>query len=248
MASTLIGAAEADPSIRFAFSDLADGNMSRVVGPADPRARARLASAVGVGIDDLVFMRQVHGSDVAVVGPDERGRGLGDHTQAVGPADALVTFDPGVALVVQVADCVPVLLWDPGRAVAAVHAGRGGVEADVVDATLRTMAAPAPDRVTAVIGPAIGGCCYEVEAELAERVAASVPAAGVSPVRTTTTWGTPSLDLVSAVAAQLTAAGVGDVRHEGGCTRCVDGAWFSHRRDPHGGRQAGAIVRGRRHA
>ena len=232
------GAVAADPGVRFAFSDAADGNMSLTVGDADGDARRRLGASLGVAPQDLVFMQQVHGSGVAVVGSGDRGRGLADHASGVPSVDALVTFDADVALAVLVADCVPVLLSDPGRAVAAVHAGCGGVEHGVVAATVAAIAPPAPARVQAVIGPAIGGCCYEVEPELAERVAADVPAA-----RATTTWGTAALDLPAAVAAQLRSAGVSDVRQVGGCTRCDGRRWFSHRRAPGRGRQAGAVVR-----
>ena len=59
-----------------------------------------------------------------------------------------------------------------------------------------------------------------------------------------TTWGTASLDLPAAVAAQLRALGVEDVRPSPGCTRCAgDEGWFSHRRDPASGRHWGVVVR-----
>lgn len=243
MPSTLTGETAADPSIRYTFSDATGGNVSLVVGAPDATARARLAAAVAAEADDLVFMQQVHGRDVAVVGDDERGRGLLTHDDGVPAVDGLVTFAPGVALVVQVADCVPLLLADPGRSVAAVHAGRGGVMTDVVGAALGVMAPERPERVSAMIGPAIGGCCYEVQDELAARVTADVPSA-----RATTSWGSVALDLPAAVTAQLDAAGVTDVVRVGGCTRCTPRRWFSHRREPGVGRQAGVIVRGWRHA
>lgn len=243
MPSTLTGTTGADRSIRFAFSDAADGNVSLAVGASDADARQHLADAVGVGTGDLVFMRQVHGAGVAVVGGNDRGRGLHVHGDGVPSVDALVTDAEGVALVVQVADCVPVLLADPGRTVAAVHAGRGGVVSGVVAAAVDAMAPTVPSQVEAVVGPAIGGCCYEVGQELVDDVAAEVPAA-----RARTTWGTPSLDLPAAVVAQLATAGIEQVTRVGGCTRCTPSRWYSHRREPGAGRQAGVVVRGRRHA
>jgi YfiH family protein len=241
--STLTGVTGADPSIRFAFSAAPDGNVSLAVGAPDAGARPRLADAVGAKPDDLVFMQQVHGSGVAVVGAGDRGRGLHAHDDGLPSVDALVTTDEGVALVVQVADCVPVLLAVPGHAVGAVHAGRGGVTGGVVGAAVAAMAPADPARVEAVVGPAIGGCCYEVEQGLAAEVAALVPEA-----MATTTWGTPALDLPAAVTAQLAAAGVGRVQRLGACTRCTPGRWYSHRREPGAGRQAGVVVRGPRHA
>lgn len=245
-ASPRTGETTADPAVRFAFTGTAEGNVSLTVGTPDAEARARLAAAVGVGVGDLVFMQQVHGSGVALVGATDRGRGMDDHDDGIADVDALVTTAAGTALVVLVADCVPVLLADPDRSVAAVHAGRGGVVRGVVAAALDVMAPARHGAVEVRIGPAIGGCCYEVPAELADEVAAAHPAA-----RATTTWGTPSLDLPAAVESQLRARGVERIRHAGGCTRCDGDRWFSHRRDPGAGRQAGVVVRaahGRRHA
>lgn len=237
-AGALTGTVASDPTVRFAFSGSADGNMSLAVGPADAAARPHLAQALGVDARDLVFMRQVHRGDVAVVTAAHRGRGVRAHADAVPDVDALVTFETNVPLVVLVADCVPVVVVDPGHAVAVVHAGRSGVFHEVVRATLDVMAPTAPYAVHALVGPAIGCCCYEVEAKLAETITAKVPAA-----RATTTWGTAALDLPAAVTAQLRAAGVTDVRRVGGCTRCDGQRWFSHRREPGAGRQAAAVVR-----
>lgn len=235
---------EQDPAVRLAFTARDTGNLSLVVGGgAVADARAQALRAVGSTLSDAVFMQQVHGAGVALVSAADRGRGARHHDTAIAGADALVTFDTDVALAVLVADCVPLLLCRPGVGVAAVHAGRRGIEQGVVVAAVRRLAPTGAAEVVAVMGPAIGGCCYEVPADMAAGFAAAV-GDGV----TTTTWGTPSLDLPRAVGAQLTAAGVGVVRRVGGCTRCDAGRWFSHRADtaPGGGpqgRQAGVIVR-----
>lgn len=172
------------------------------------------------------LMDQVHGADVGVVDADTP---LGAEVRGV---DALVTHEPGRVLGVATADCVPVLLAS-GTGVAAVHAGRRGVEAGVVGAAIATMSDP-PRH--AAVGPAIGGCCYEVPAAMQAEVLATVPAAAA-----TTTWGTPALDLPAAVAADLAARDIA-VTRVGGCTRCEPG-WFSHRADPGAGRQFGLVVR-----
>lgn len=230
-----------DPDVRAAFTSRDDGNLSLVVGEGEPRrARRRVLHTLGADPAQAVFMQQVHGGAVARVDRSDGGRGLDEHADAVGGVDALVTDQADVALAVLVADCVPVLLCDPGRAVGAVHAGRRGVVGGVIGRALDALTA---DRsaVVAVIGPAIGGCCYEVPAEMAEEVAALVPAA-----KAATTRGTPSLDLRAAVAAQLEDAGVTRVEHVGGCTFCDGERSFSHRAVSAGraaGRQAGLIVR-----
>jgi YfiH family protein len=189
-------------------------------------------------LDSAVFMQQVHGAGVAAVTSADRGRGSTNPSDAIGATDALVTFDVDVTLAVLVADCVPLLLALPGRAVAAVHAGRRGVEQGVVATTLSRL--DPPEEVSAVIGPAIGGCCYEVSDDVAAQITASVPSA-----KATTTWGTTSLDLPAAVEAQLRDSGVDRIRRVGGCTRCNAETFFSHRADSGdaAGRFAGLIVR-----
>lgn len=237
-AAATAGSVVVDGGMRSVFTERAAGNVSLTVGAPDPTARGGVGAAIGVEPDELVFMDQVHGAAVTVVGVDDRGRGLTDQSDAIAACDALVTFDVDVALVVLVADCVPVIISDPGRAVAAVHAGRAGVVDGVIAAAVEAMELHDPATLTAVIGPAIGGCCYEVESDLADAVAARVPG-----VRSRTTWATPSLDLPAAVTWQLAARGVERVSRVGACTMCSTARWFSHRRAAGGGRQAGVVVR-----
>ena len=247
-AALLIDVAE-DPAVRVAFTGRGDerggaANLSLLVGDTGAAAAAREAALalVGARLDDAVFMQQVHGGQVAGVTAADAGRGAHTPDSAVPGVDGIVTSEENLALVVLAADCVPVVLVDPGCAVAAVHAGRGGVVAGVVPAAVSALAPRGAGDVVALVGPAIGGCCYEVEPALARSVAAPVPAAAA-----TTTWGTPSLDLPAAVVAQLQAAGVARIERAGGCTRCSGSAWFSHRAATAGaapaGRQAGIVVR-----
>lgn len=233
-----------DPAALAAFSGRddrlpGDGNVSLRVGEGRPQsARAALLGALGLGPGDAVFMDQVHGRGVAEVGLADRGRGAASEADAVAGVDALVTRATDVALVVMVADCVPVLLVDPGQSVAAAHAGRRGVQLDVVGAALERMAPTDPGAVRAIIGPAIGGCCYEVPDALADEVVEQAPAADAR-----TTWGTRSLDLPAALEARLRDLGVSSIGRVRACTRCGPGDWFSHRADPGAGRQAGAVCR-----
>jgi polyphenol oxidase len=221
----------ADPAVGRA------GNLShrRPHRPGDlARARAEMATAMAIDPSSLHLMRQCHGADVGVV---DASTPPGAEVDGV---DALVTAEVDRPLGVAVADCVPVLLAG-GRTVAAAHAGRLGVATDVLGATVATMRelGDAPERLRAVVGPAIGGCCYEVPVAMRDELAADHPRACA-----TTTWGTPSLDLPAAVVARLAALGVPHVEQVGGCTRCdPDQRWFSHRADPDTGRQLGVVVR-----
>lgn len=193
-------------------------------------ARARVAAATRTVVTDWHLMEQRHGAEIAVV--DER-TPPGAELRAV---DGIVTRVPDRPLAVQVADCVPVLLAGPD-VVAAVHAGRRGVAVGVVPAALASIAelGIAPTALRAVVGPAIGPCCYEVPPGMRDDFRAHHPATAGS-----TSWGTPSLDLPAGVAAQLAAAGVAHERSSV-CVRC-DERWFSHRRDADAGRQVGLVV------
>ena len=194
--------------------------------PAAVRAnRSRLARATGLRSDRLVWMQQVHGSAVAAVD--------GPRAEPVPETDGLVTTAAGLALVVLVADCVPVLIASPA-AVAAVHAGRAGAAAGVVPAAVGALVGVGADlgAADALLGPAICGACYEVPVAMRDEVEAALPGSA-----TTTRRGTPGLDLRAGLARQLTGLGVARVVIDSRCT-AEDPELFSHRRDGTTGRQA----------
>jgi YfiH family protein len=126
--------------------------------------RRRAAAALRSELGDLVFCNQRHGREVAVVGPPDRGRGTLDHGDAI-PCDALVTGSPEVGLVVMVADCVPLVLYDPGAHVlGCVHAGWRGTTTGVTTAAVEAMCGlgARPSSIVAGIGPAITADRYQV--------------------------------------------------------------------------------------
>jgi YfiH family protein len=192
--------------------------------------RARHARTVGVPVQ---YMRQVHGATVQTVRevpvrdvPDLDAAPAAEGVGVPSECDAMVTALPGRALAVLVADCVPVVFTSP-VAVGVAHAGRAGLAAGVVPATVAALGAlgAAPEEVRVVVGPSVCGRCYEVPAAMRAEVAALVP--GTASV---TRVGTPALDLRAGVAAQLRALGVTDVEVSERCT-IEDPAFFSHRRD-----------------
>ncbi|HEV7871450.1 MAG TPA: peptidoglycan editing factor PgeF [Modestobacter sp.] len=199
--------------------------------PGDVAAnRGRVARELGVAEDRLVWMSQVHGAGVRVVDGPQAG--------PVPDTDALVTSTPGLVLCVLVADCVPILLADSQTGVvAAVHAGREGLRRGVVPATLSAMASlgARARHVTALLGPAVCGACYEVPEAMQAEVAAVAPAAAVPTRR-----GTPGLDLRAGIADLLRKAGIPEVVLDPRCT-VEDPLLFSHRRDGVTGRQAGLV-------
>lgn len=162
--------------------------------------RRRLASALGVPLERWVLGEQVHGVRVSVVGTADAGRGSTRNAERVAQSDGLVTREPGLALVILTADCVPVLLFDPvRRAIGAAHAGWRGTVAGVASATVRAMqenfgSTPADLRVA--LGPSIAQADYEVGPEVAEQF------------ETRFLDSRGRLDVAGANAAQLVAAGV----------------------------------------
>jgi polyphenol oxidase len=192
--------------------------------------RARLAAAIGLGADRLVWMNQVHSDRVAVVDAPR--------DTPVADTDALVTSTPRLALVVVSADCVPVLLADArAGVVGAVHAGRVGARDGVVARAIEAMVAVGAhvQDISALLGPAVSGRNYEVPAAMAEEVEAALPGS-----RTTTSAGTPGLDLRAGIARQLETLGVRAIDLDARCT-VDDVTLFSHRRDAPTGRLASVV-------
>jgi YfiH family protein len=146
-----------------------------------------------------------------------------------------------VVLVVLTADCAPVLLADPAAGVVgAVHAGWRGLAAGVVEAGVAAMAelGADPGACVGLVGPAAGGCCYEVGPEVRDAVGSRYPAALAS-----TRDGRPALDPAAGAAQALERAGVAQVRVAGECTIDRDERFFSHRRGQgRTGRQAGIVA------
>lgn len=210
--------------------------------------RRRLCDRLGTEPACLAEAEQVHGTAVAVL---EAGSGAAARSACEVPArrapgaDALLTNRRGVWLVIYAADCVPVLIADPRTpAVAAVHAGWRGTAKNIAGTTLARMHeafGTDPADCVAELGPAIGGCCYEVDAVVARAMAAAPwwPAAAraTGPDR----W---HLDLRVAVRRQLVAAGVPDrqIATVPYCTACRPDLFFSYRRDGTTGRMAACIA------
>jgi len=166
----------------------------------------------------LARPRQVHGATVL----------LAEQVTPSAEGDAVVATGRGVAVGILTADCAPVLLLDRRqRAVAAVHAGWRGAAAGVLEATLATLHGTVgvePRDVEAVIGPAAGGCCYEVGDDVRGAFGEAVSAA-FTPRRDRYLF-----DLRAAVRILAQLAGVGVVHQLGPCTVC-DRAYASYRRD-----------------
>jgi len=171
------------------------------------------------------FMNQVHGNRVAIIE---------SVTELQPTADALVTGIPGITLAVMVADCIPLLLTSR-EAVAAVHVGRRGLVNQVAIKTIEVMREMGAQDISATIGPAICGICYEVSADVHQEVISQFPLAD-----SRTSSGSLALDLSKALAGELQSAGISLDMKNVKCT-VEDSDLFSYRRDGVTGRQAGLV-------
>lgn len=230
--TTRIGGVSASP-----FATL---NLGRGVGDVPEQVEAnrrRVMEGLGCAPAAQVEASQVHGREVAVVTRAERGA-------KIAGVDALVTADRGVVLAIHVADCVPILLWDPRRgAVGAVHAGWRGTAAGVAAAAVETMIeifGTDPRDLRVGMGPAIGPCHYEVDAPVVAAFKSWLWAGAVLLPAGAGHW---RLDLVDANRRMLTALGVpaGQMWVSGLCTACLADLFFSYRRDGVTGRM-GALI------
>jgi YfiH family protein len=182
--------------------------------------RALVAAAMGVPPENLLGLKQVHGTEVITV---ESPWPIGN-----GPAaDALVTTIPGLALGVITADCAPVL-FASNTVIGAAHAGWRGALAGVLEATAAAMRALGASNINAAIGPCIHQPSYEVTADLRTPVLARDPTDEkfFAPGRDETHW---QFDLPAYCAARLAAAGIPAtiLPHD----TCADAEnFFSHRR------------------
>ncbi len=210
---------------------------------SDGTAWRALAGVMGVAPAGLRRIRQVHGTDVASYRAGE------PPLSHLPDADIVVTDDPGLAVAVQVADCVPLLIADRRTgAVAAAHAGWRGTAAGVPGAAVAALTGvfgARPSDLVAAAGPSIGPCCYEV----GEEVRDAFRRAGVDEARVGRWFavgprGRPHLDLWRAVAEQLEAAGVPlpAIHLSRLCTATHRRVFWSYRADgPGTGRLAGVI-------
>jgi len=200
--------------------------------PADrPETREESHARVARALEShgrLLLLKQVHGAEVAEAPWD-----------GIPEADASCTAAPGFLLGIQTADCLPVLVVDPHRRLAAAaHAGWRGTAAGIATRATAALVARGSDAqdLVAAIGPGIGPCCYEV----GEDLRAAFGPAGARFFRPGAN-GRPHLDLRAVNARQLVDAGLRPeaVHHVDECTRCRADLYPSFRRD---GAAAGRMI------
>jgi polyphenol oxidase len=195
---------------------------------------SRLAFLTAADFDPaaLTLGQQTHGAGVQIVTAIERGRGQPPDFAGLPDTDGLITQDSSVALGVIVADCVPLLLYDPRQhALAVVHAGWRGTVAGIATVAARTMQEQFGTRLDEIrvgIGPSIGPCCYEVGDEVIDAWRATAMRNAERAVSRATSY---HFDLWSANRLALEGIGVArrNIEVSGLCTRCERRRFFSYR-------------------
>jgi YfiH family protein len=172
--------------------------------------RRRLCAAVAADADRLAMNRQVHAATVNRAEPGQRGK----------DGDGLWTDEPRLPMLKVTADCLPIALArrNGTPALALLHAGRLGL----LEGIIETGVAVLGGRVSGVIGPGIGPCCYEVGEEIAGAYRARFGAGALKG---------RNLDLWAVGERVLRESGVESVERLDLCTACDPERFFSHRRD-----------------
>ena len=212
--STRLGGVSDGPYESLNLGILTDDDRSRV-----ERNRELLAEAAGIDPASVAMGWQVHGTDVKAW--DARPDGA-----PLDRVDGHVTAREDLALLVLVADCLPVALAGADR-IGMVHCGWRGLAGGIVAEAVAHFEQPP----AAAVGPGIGQCCYEVGDEVLSQFDARFAAGRM-------------LDLRAIAEDRLRAAGVEQVEHVDMCTSCRADLFFSHRRDGGvTGRQGGLVWR-----
>jgi YfiH family protein len=211
-----------EPGYVVAFTTRAGGvsegvyaslNLTRGTGDEASKVeenRRRACQALDLAYERLAFNRQVHSPTVHRAQPAGRGE----------PGDGLWTDEPRLPMLAMSADCLPIAIarTDGPRALAVLHAGWRGLAEGVVAAGVEALGVDSTQALAAVVGPAIGPCCYEVGPEVSRLFDEDLTVDG-------------KLDLWRAAELALRDAGVARVDRIDLCTRDHPELFFSHRRD-----------------
>jgi YfiH family protein len=218
----------------FTFPDISAFFTTKTLGDNAKKIEV-VSKELNIPADRIYLPTQKHTSDIHVLGPDLR--------QSV--ADAVVTDKRGILIGVLVADCVPILLYDPGRKITgAVHAGWRGTAAQILKNALSVMQ-ETYDSVSAdvlvAIGPSIRQCSYEVGAEVKIAVESATGEGDYYHGHGDKYF----IDIAAANKRQALAMGVPEknIWESEECTFCNPDKYYSYRYSGvHAGRQGGFIV------
>ena len=216
----------------YSFTDKNDGNLAFHVEDNEINViknRKNLALKLGYNYEDLVYMNQIHSANIIVV--DENSPKLVDN------CDSIITRSKNLPLMVMVADCIPILMFDDKQGIiAAIHAGRNSTFLEISKKTAEVFIekfSSNPEDIRVILGASIQKCCYEVSDELSKIVENSFGKEFVE---------NNYIDLQGINKKQLNDLGIKNIEISNICTKCGDKSYFSYRKDKKTGRFAGIII------
>jgi polyphenol oxidase len=196
--------------------------------------RTKLLSHLSWDSHSVVIPNQVHGKNVVVITKERWDNDSAPHGLVLSNVDGLTTKEKGVLMMIKVADCIPVFLYDPVQpAIGLIHAGWRGTANGIIAQGISSMSnsfGTKPKTIEAGIGPGIGGCCYEIKAEVQEVFRKRKLDNSV--------WKMDAdkkifLDLKKVIFLELIGCGINkdNIEVASECTSCNPDLFFSHRRD-----------------
>lgn len=218
--------------VKYFFSDKTDGNLAYHVGDIKENVdknRQKLALKYDYKDENLCYMNQIHSANVVVV--DE------NSPKYIDNCDALITKTRNLPLMVMVADCIPILMFDEVKGViAAIHAGRNSTFLKISEITAKEMIenfSCKTENIKVIMGPSIQKCCYEVNDELKNIVEKSFGKEFVIG---------NNIDLQGINKKLLENLGIKNIEISSICTKCSNKPFFSYRKEKNTGRFAGVIT------
>ena len=218
--------------VKYFFSDKTDGNLAYHVGDIKENVdknRQKLALKYDYKDENLCYMNQIHSANVVVV--DE------NSPKYIDNCDALITKTKNLPLMVMVADCIPILMFDEVKGViAAIHAGRNSTFLKISEITSKKMIenfSCKTENIKVIMGPSIQKCCYEVNDELKNIVEKSFGKEFVIG---------NNIDLQGINKKLLENLGIKNIEISSICTKCSNKPFFSYRKEKNTGRFAGVIT------
>jgi len=200
------------------------------------RNRAKLAKSLNIPFQSFTISNQVHGTNITIVGQAERGSGATNIATAIKENDAMITNQKNICLLIFVADCLPVLLYDREKMVVSlIHAGWKGTIGLITQKTVSLMQSYwdcRPQDIICAIGPSIGPCCYQVGPEIVDKVRKIFPK-NDNLVQAISKDGRGYLNLWEANKIQLLDCNIPEKNIEVAelCTCCHSDIFFSSRKD-----------------
>ena len=214
------------PSVAAAISTRQIGDCRPLQNPQNWQNVQKFLNHFRLNKNNLVLAEQIHSNGVKIVGKSEEGK-------TIPGVDGLVTKEKGIILGIRTADCLPILLYDPvAKIIGAAHAGWKGILSEIPQNLVKLAVANGarPQNILIAIGPHIGGCCYNIEAN---RAKAFEQKFGHLKNMLINRGKKLYLDLNIPIAQQLTEMGIPNknINISPICTSCQSNRFFSYRKD-----------------